>query len=619
MTNKSVNRRNFIIGGLGLASVEQFSRLSANCGRASNETSTGIGVQKVCSSNSEKSCVIPMLYGVPRANTNLELWFGSMKLWGVQRWMAFAYQYRPCYPGQDCVSVSQSVPFLEDAWPGFRPYLNIKALAIQERTMREMEDLSAKNGIEFWYVLAFPIFPVQDSTLVKKIAPQFFKSGRLNLYEPDLTKLLKAEIRTIKRSLPSLKGITLALAEGAGLGVMGNVVGENVEHNKEWELPLISALNEVTQELDMEGIVFAHNYLQTVRSHRNVYEMMANFPQLIIMDDITWPEEDMLHPFLGYLPHIDQKLLFQTNPVALNFLLDTEYIGEGVLPSVYPRWWKYNVSEAVRCGTKIAMGRTFFWDNGRTDVNFNRLNAYMFVQFCNNPEIDARQTLGKAAREMFGEGISERLIDILWETEPMMKIIIGVNGVDSLDHSRFPQPIYLDTLYTPQENAMKAIDDLFSTPGTVLYPPLTDDLNNFKQWRWQNKTVSEPVEMYLTEKKEAVNWVEAILTEVRQLSSALNSDHREMFVHGYEMLAALAYGMELFVETAAIHYQWARAKTLDDSQARTKFIEKATRFRDLAGQVPENPFLYKERMLEFAELLERVLPRISMENFHGDI
>ena len=551
--------------------------------------------------------ITPMLYGLPRENTDLGAWFRSMKRWGVQQWMSFGIASRIRYDSPDG-SVVRSVPFFEDVWPGFRPYLDRKALAVQEAIRHKAAALSAENNIDFWYLVPFPLFPSQDLSVIRKVAPEFFVSGKLNAYEPRLGDLLKAEIRAVKKALPTLKGVGVSLAEGAG-GL--HLTRADAQNERTWETPLIRAVDQVTQELKIGCMVFVHEYLHTARTHRNAYEMMQDFPQLILMDDITWPEEDMLHPFLGYLPEKSRELLYQSNPVALNFLLDTEYIGEGVLPSVYPRWWKHNINEAISCGTAVAMGRTFRWDNGLTDVNFNRLNARMFVRFCYDPDIPARQALGEAAREMFGDRIPERLIDILWETEPVLKKAIGVNGVDSFDHSRFPQPVYLDAVYTPQSNAMKAVDDLFSPAGTKLYPPLTDDLNNYKQWRWQNKAVSEPAEVYLRRKKDAVSWIGRILPEVRQLSAALAPHHREMFVHGYELLASLASGMELFVETAALHHQWAHAKTIEDGAARAKFNDLAARFRALAAKVPENPFLYKEQMLSIAEFLENDLPRIG--------
>jgi len=145
----------------------------------------------------------------------------------------------------------------------------------------------------------------------------------------------------------------------------------------------------------------------------------------------------------------------------------------------------------------------------------------------------------------------------------------------------------------------------------VLYPELTDKLVNTQQWRWQNKIVSLPAEAYLDEKRQATAWVTGILPEVKRLSRALAPQHQEMFIKGYDILGALAHGMELFVETAEVHHQWARAQTLDDAQAKARFCDLAARWESLAAQVPENPLLYHQRMLAWAEFLRNSLPRIS--------
>jgi len=548
-----------------------------------------------------------MLYGLPRKSTDLPAWFASMKQWGVQQWMAFG-TYLPTY-WHDDGPVASSVAFLSNVWPGFASHLDAKELAAQEKNLRNMEELCNSNGIEFWYMLPFPIFPTLNMSMVQKVAPDLFKSGNLNLYDPRLCDLLKAEVRAIKQALPSLRGINFWLSEGTGSA--GDVIGDNLEQNARWEEPLLRAFDEVTQELGIRGILFCHHYLQTIKTHRNVYQLMQKFPRLILMDDITWPEEDMLHPFLGYLPPQDRTLLFEKNPVALNFLLDTEYIGEGILPSAYPRWFQHNVQESQRSGVQIAMGRVFFWDDGRTDVNFNRLNAHMFTRFCREPGLDAHQALTDAAHEMFGSAIDPRLIEILWQTEPIVKQVIGINGVDSFNHSRFPSPQYIDALYTPRDNCMKAVDDLFSAPGTKLYPPPTDSLNNYKQWRWQNKTVSRSAETELAEKRQAAEWIESVLPDVEKHAAALAPKHRDLFVNGYKILLVLAYGMEIFVETAALHYQWAHAKTIDDGRARTTFRALSSRMREVAATMPANPFGYQQQMIEFADFLGTKIPRIS--------
>lgn len=599
--DRSLDRRSFISLSLGSLSAAAIPHLAAQQPPAAGAQHT------TAPARAARPSVTPMLYGTPRRSTDLAAWFRSMQQWGVQQWMSFAVPLPTYWPGDG--PSSKSVAFLRDAWPGFAPYLDDAALAAQEESTRNIAALCAAHGIEFWYMLPFPIFPTQDTAVVQKVMPDLFQSGRLNLYDPRLPDLLKANIRALKRSLPTLKGVNLWMSEG--MGGPADVIGENIQHNGRWEEPLLRAFDEVTRELDIRGILFGHHYLQTVGSHRTVYQLMNQFPRLVIMDDITWPEEDLMHPFLGYLPPQDKHLLFRRNPVALNFLLDTEYVGEGILPSVYPRWWQHNVSESARHGVEIAMGRTFFWDNGLTDVNFNRLNAHMFTRFCHHPALDPRQALEDAAKEMFGPAISPQLVDILWHTEPVMQHVFGINGIDSFNHSRFPSAAYIDVVYTAKDNCMKAVDDLFTPPGTPLYPPLTDSLNNYKQWRWQDRTVSRGPDLELEEKRSAAQWIASILPQVREHAAALAPAHRDLFVNGYQLLDVVARGMQLFVEAAGLHYQWAHAKTIDDGPAKARFRDLATRLRTLAAQVPQNPFGYRPQMLAVADFLETKLPRIA--------
>jgi hypothetical protein len=70
------------------------------------------------------------------------------------------------------------------------------------------------------------------------------------------------------------------------------------------------------------------------------------------------------------------------------------------------------------------------------------------------------------------------------------------------------------------------------------------------------------------------------------------------------------------VETAAIHYEWARAKTLDDGSAKDKFHDLVARWKSLAERVPENPFSYRKQMLAFSEFLLNVHPVVR---FHAQL
>lgn len=548
-----------------------------------------------------------ILYGSPRPETDIDAWFTALQRWNVKNWLAVLNDYRDSATS-GLEFRGSVVPLLSSALPRFRGHID--SAEEQRKTTHILNQVRSckQHQIDFWLGLPFPIFPTEDLKVAQQCAPEYFSGGKFDLLNPRVPELLKQEIRVLKSQIPDLRGVNLWMAEGAG---SVNLSQEDLRRADIWQPPVLKAFDEVTAELGIAGILFAHEYLLTVGERRAVYKRTAKFPKMIVEEDITWPEEDMLHPFLGFLPTQDRALLFRSNPVALNYLLDTEYLGQGVLPSVYPRWWKRNVSAAAQAGVKIAMGRTFYWDGGYTDVNFNRMNAHIFVQLCQNPSADEHALLSEAVQEMFGTATSPELTEILWETEPVIKSIVGINGIDPLSHSRYPLGEYLDLVYTGSGDGMKAISDLFEPPGTPLYPPLSDGLRNLKQWRWQNHSISKNPAIYLNHKQVASAWVLAILPRVERLSASLSPARQELVVHGYRALKTLALGMELFVETAALHYRWAHAKELDDVTARAQFDALATRIEQVANAAQDNLLNCKERMRIFAAFLRTRLPRIG--------
>jgi hypothetical protein len=548
-----------------------------------------------------------MLYGSPRPQTDLEEWFTALKSWGVQRWMPMLNDFRNS-AGGGSEHNGPAVPFLLDAVPEFHGELDLADEARKARHITRQADLCAQEGIDFWIGLPFPLFPSQEEATIRRALPDLYRDGHFNMQSPRVPEILQAELLALKRRIPSLKGVNLWLAEGAG-GV--SLSADDVALQKQWQTGILKAFNAAMRETGIDGILFAHNYDLTVAGRHDVYEMATHFRDITVMEDITWPEEDMLHPFLGYIPASDRDLLFRSNPVALNFLLDTEYLGQGVLPSVYPRWWKRNVMDSSAAGVRVAMGRTFFWDGGATDHNFNRLNAFIFTALCHNPAVNEKALLEQAVREAFGSKSSSELSELLWQTEPVIHDIIGINGIDPLSHSRFPPGETLDVLYTPRQQSMKAVSDLFQAPGTPLYPPLTGSLNNFKQWRWQNKIVSRSASQYLSVKQAAMRWTEGAVVQARQLAGDLSVEHRQLWIQGYESLNCLAHAMYIYVQAADLHHRWGHDKTMDDASAKGQFANLAHQCDELAEQGGANVLGYRSGLQAFANFLRYHLPRLG--------
>ena len=558
------------------------------------------GARAVPSSKPAARKLIPMFYGPIQPESDLDAWFTSLKSWGAQRWMTWLNDY---------FNHTSPVPFLADALPAFREFINREDEERRARHILRQAELAEKHGIEFWLFMPFPVFPTLDQKIVRRVLPSIFRGGesggRIDMRNPRIAEILQAEIRAVKKRVPGLRGITFVVAEGNGAI---SLPPDDVTGMHEWMPALVRALDAVCRESGLGVILDAHQFGLTVGGRRKLHGQAARFPAMTVMEDISWPEEDMWHPFMGYIPEDDRAALLRANPVALKFILETEYLGQGVLPSVFPRWWKRSVRAAVDAGVSVAMGRTFQWDGGMTDRNFNRLNVFILAALCRDPDADEKELLRHAAREAFGDAAvaSHELVELLWETEPVIKDIVGLNGVSPMNHSRFPKPETLDFAYMKGgANAMKVVSDLFQKPGAKLYSPLGDDLNNTGQWRWQNQIVARPAGEYLAVKQAAARWAGGALARAKseQVSGALPPEKRKLLVDGYDALNCIAQAMCLYVQAADLHYRWFREKSVDDAVARDRFANLAGQLDTLAETDGANHLNYRKDMRAFAEFL----------------
>lgn len=565
-----------------------------------------IGIVKL-QAQSPNYVVKPVLTGMMATSTDAEKWFKDIAGWGVKSWECFAPHYRAQLfrlnvderINGELLGNDKTIPWLEELMPEFKKYQNQQEYKWQEEMILKAYQGCVDNHIDFTYGYPFPIFPVQDVDLVKKFKPELFDvNGKLILTHPYLRDLLKNHIRLLKRKLPLLKGVTVWMCEGNGELVKFDET--DLQNNKEWLDSWVGALSEVCKELNIEGTIFAHDYFHTNKTHRNVFEVASKYPDIIIMEDNTWPEENTLMPPFAFMPEQDQKLLFSSNRVSQNCLTDCEYLGQGFYPCFLPRWWKKSVNEGIKKGVDIVNGRTFFWDRGCTDISFDRMNAYMLTQFCYTPDADPKKVLIDAVHEFLGNKIPEKLIDILYETEPMLQKIIGINGTSSLNHSGFPKAIFLDKDYMNNVRYMKAIDDLFQKPGTKLFIPVSDSLDAGLQWRVQNSIVSKPVNLYLNEKTEAIHWLEKILPQLPELTKNLPQDKATFITNSYSTIYILAKGMKLFVESGKVHYDWYRAKSLSTIEADKKFNAIANQLQQLTKESNKLPLNLKSDILQFA-------------------
>lgn len=555
-----------------------------------------------------------LFLGPVPSRVNVPEWFSYLHEIGTDAYLFYAPHYRgkqfkrmfSKHPNEEKGENDfKSLALISDMEPSFEAYINKKTVAYEEQLIERAYKAALANEIDFYYSFPFPSFPVQDKETVIKLKPEYFKKdGRFDIYSPLLPDLLKKTIRKFKAKLPALKGVNMWLAEGSG--EIYDFDHEDLIHVKKWLKPIIKAFSEVSKELNLEAIAFTHNYKHTAETLQQVYEVLSAFPDIIMMQDITWPEENMLMPFEEYLTREDVTLV-KNNKSVYMALTDTEYLGQGTWPGVYTRWWKYNIKEIYQTHGYGAIGRVFFWDKGQTDINFNRLNVHLFAAFLNNPSADERIILSASVHEMFGKDCPERLVDILFETEEIIKEVISVNYVSPLSHSGYPSPNYLDADYFKGVYNMKAVNDLFEPAGTPLYTAFTDykNLNAGNYWRYERKIVSKAASEYLRTKQQSIDWLKKIIPEVKQLTIHLKPEHRNLFITSYNSLFILAKGMKVFVEAAKVHYDWYRAKRINKQEALFKMQGLAKDLRLIADQIGDyDPLNQRKRMSLFADAIE---------------
>ena len=292
------------------------------------------------------------LHGLYNSETDLAGWFADISSWGVERWVQHA-------PHSMMPAQLRTIAFLGDLDSKYKPFIDEDQARWQEDHLLKVQDQCRKYGMEFHYILPFPIFPVQDMDVVKKVHPELFdEEGLLDLTNPAIPELLKEELRIYKEAMPYLSGFELWLGvEGGGMYTASRT---ELFKFKSWGPAIIRAFNDVCKELGVEGRIFPHSYRHTVGTRSETYRVLSEFSDLVILEDITWPEETATMPFLGYLPDAEKRMLHSNWSVAYNFLTDTEYIGLGVFPGVMTEWWKKNVQEAYRIEAGCIRGRVFF-------------------------------------------------------------------------------------------------------------------------------------------------------------------------------------------------------------------------------------------------------------------
>lgn len=550
--------------------------------------------------------------GTPPPTVNPQAWFGDVKHWGAETYVYYSPHLQGNrYRQQAGVSTSydgsnlRQIPFLSGIDPGFAPYEDAGEASYQEELALEAYRACVDQGLEFYYAIPFPIFPVQLDSIVQKVHPEWFgEDGQLNYAHPELIRTLPTVLNKLKTAMPEMRGICLLLNEDNDGGL--SLSAENLEKASDWLEPLLAILDETGKGLSLRTMVTAESIWHSHRTRQQTYQLFNKFPEVTIMLPATWPEETTRMPYRGFVPAADTSLL-EGNPVAVSILTDTEFLGRGEIPVVLPRWWQYLAQQAYLHKTDLAIARSFQGDEGGSATNFNRLNIQLMLEFLQDPRLSLKPTLHSVNEKMFGDDFPSRLTSIMIIAEDAIQAITSVNYINFLEEGQFPSPRFLDRDYLAAPHRMKGIDDLFEPPGTPLYPEETerpDTLQSYLLWRWQMEVTARPVDEYLLSIENAITWLEKIQKEVEYLTLDFSPQHREMFVGGYRDLLLLGRGAYQFVQGAAVHHRWYRLQRITKTEALEQLAPIAEQIRLIADEADGSSLELKDRLLTMAEAFE---------------
>lgn len=450
-----------------------------------------------------------------------------------------------------------SWPFGSRALPQLTKYWNQHEIDVQLDIWDTCYELCLKHGIGFMPIIQIPRLPISDPEILKKELPHLYEkdTGRFDIYGTQYLPILETTLDEIREKYPKLAGFEIWLAEGMGKTTLHHFSREDLERQKEWMPNYLSCFESYKKKHNIDITVFAHHALHTRRSRSLTYDIIKNY-DLDLMEDLTWPEEYVALPFIGYLDNQKVKEINHYNPIDVNFLLDTEYIGQGRIPSVYPGWIYRGLKFAEAFELPIVNGRTQHWDNYATLQSWNRHNVDVFTSLANDMDQDPQKVLEASLARGFGEKISKPLAEILMESERLIVLINAVNGILVTYHSEFPKPEFLHRGYLKGLRKEKCINYLFEAPGTCLYEQDPELINADNEWRSQLRLRARSYSEYLSEKDEAIASLEKINAKIAELVKDVKPEDAEFISRSFGVWLYFARGMKHFVEAACFINQW---------------------------------------------------------------
>lgn len=428
-------------------------------------------------------------------------------------------------------------------------------LAVADRAYQRCQEL----GIEFVFMLVLPKLPYNDIATARASLPHLFGSdGRFDLTSPAYVAIMERTLEEIRARYPRLTGIEIWVAEGAGATVHDYRV-EDLTASARWLVPWLERVDAFGTAHGLEMTVFAHHYVHTRETRRITHALLRDHPSLHVLEDLTWPEEHVALPYLAYLGDGGAPRVARDNPLHLNFLLDSEYMGQGRIPSVLPAWIAGGLRRAEEAGAAWVNGRVNWWDGRATLRGWNLINAELFCALARDPGQDPDRVLEDAVARRFGSRAAG-LTGVLLESEAAIRASQTINGVPFSDHSAFPRWRQLNRAYFPGPLSMKAVDDLFLPPGSRLYGREDRSIDAGSEWREQLRLVTQPAGTYFAGLESGRAMIGRLSRGAAAIAGRLQPPDERFVSRSYALWQMQAEAHRLFAEAAAEHAEWTAGR-----------------------------------------------------------
>lgn len=447
-----------------------------------------------------------------------------------------------------------SSPFGATAAPGLADLRDRDQVRRQIEILDEVYALCLQTGVELHFSVPLLKFAVDDGDAVRRELPGLFDSGdNLDLTSPALTDVIEQTLNDIAKRYPKLTGVEARIAEGAS-ATIHPFTAKDLATTEDWFAPWLDRVAGFCDRQGWDLVVFPHHYEANRGDRRRLHETMAEHPQAWVLEDLTWPEEHVTLPYLGYLGDERATRLAASNPLIVNCLLDTEYMGQGLVPSVLPGWWSGGLQQALEYGARGANGRVARWDQFRSLDNWNVFNIDLFCALAHDPGADPEMILTDSLKRRFGAAAAA-LTPLLLQSERLIRSQT-LNGIDFTSHSAFPPVRALARRYFQTPLAMQAVDDLFAPSGTRCYGVADDSLTAGDEWRHQMRTRTRASQSYTADFTALVSEIAQAERDAVAIATRFSPELRAFVQTSYALWTTQAQAFRLFVDGAAAHAEW---------------------------------------------------------------